>query len=222
MGVVLITPSFGLYHGRMAEQGGAERSSARQMRPSPDAVDLVLSFANTRVDGGGRVEQFADSAGLSRWLVAHGRGEASGGVTSADAAAVREVRDAVVTVLLAHTRAVDPDGPDLQEAERYLRRIAERYPLVVRVDHTGVRLVPAGAGLNGVVGELFAALTGIALSDAWSRIKACRNEPCHFAFFDRSRNTSALYCSAACGTQVAMRTYRRRQREDASSPAESD
>jgi predicted RNA-binding Zn ribbon-like protein len=60
---------------------------------------------------------------------------------------------------------------------------------------------------------VLAAATELALSGQWARIKACRNEPCHFAFFDRSKNTSAGYCSTQCSSQASMRAYRARRKE---------
>ncbi|PPK93171.1 putative RNA-binding Zn ribbon-like protein [Kineococcus xinjiangensis] len=179
------------------------------------AADVVLRFANTHADGAGREERFADAAGVARWLTQNGRDDAAAHVTAADAAAVRELRDALVTVLLGHSQ--DPGTPEeaLQRAEQFLRRTAHRHPLVAEVDRSGVRLSPAGDGVPGVLAEVLAAVAALALAGDWPRLKACRNEPCHFAFYDRSRNTSGAYCSTACRTRCAMRSYRGRQRDTA-------
>jgi len=48
---------------------------------------------------------------------------------------------------------------------------------------------------------------------AWGRVKMCSNTPCHVGFFNRTRNSAGRYCSSACGTQMAMRAYRRRLKE---------
>jgi predicted RNA-binding Zn ribbon-like protein len=65
----------------------------------------------------------------------------------------------------------------------------------------------------GAFAGVLAAATELALSGQWARIKACRNEPCHFAFFDRSKNTSAGYCSTQCSSQASMRAYRARKKD---------
>ena len=52
----------------------------------------------------------------------------------------------------------------------------------------------------------------VALGGGWPRVKACRNEPCHRAFIDHSRNTSAAYWRTRCSSQSPMRAYRARRR----------
>jgi predicted RNA-binding Zn ribbon-like protein len=61
-------------------------------------------------------------------------------------------------------------------------------------------------------------VTELALPSTWKRFKACRNEGCHFAFYDRSRNTSGAYCSSTCSTQVGMRNYRERHHATVTEP----
>jgi predicted RNA-binding Zn ribbon-like protein len=46
----------------------------------------------------------------------------------------------------------------------------------------------------------------------WSRMKACRNDTCHWAFYDASRNRSGKWCSMAiCGNRAKVANYRERQ-----------
>lgn len=183
---------------------------AKQPLASAESAEIVVGFANTHDDKFGRTERFADAAGLSAWLTENGFAEAAADVTAADAGAVRELRDALVIVLLGHSGDSRTSAESLDEAEELLRRTAARYPLVTVVGRSGARLVPAYRGLPGALGTVFAAMTELALTGAWSRLKACRN--CHFAFYDRSRNTSGAYCSNTCSTQVGMRNYRQRHR----------
>jgi predicted RNA-binding Zn ribbon-like protein len=182
----------------------------KQPLPPAASVETVLGFANTHADRFGRPERFADAAGLSAWLTENGLAEAAADVTAADAGAVRELRDALVAVLLGHSDDPRTSAKILDEAEDLLRRTAVRYPLVTVVDRSGARLVPAHRGLPGALGGVLAAMTELALTGAWNRFKACRN--CHFAFYDRSRNTSGAYCSSTCSSQVGMRNYRQRHR----------
>jgi predicted RNA-binding Zn ribbon-like protein len=104
------------------------------------------------------------------------------------------------------------DGNEVLAAEAYLRRIAVRYPLVPRIRADGCTLVPAQTGVLGVLGAVLAAVTELAYRGKWPRLKVCRNPACHEAFFDRTRNSSGLYCGAACCSQVSMRAYRSRQK----------
>jgi predicted RNA-binding Zn ribbon-like protein len=174
-------------------------------------ADLVLAFVNTHADSGGRVERFADVEGLRAWLRENGLDEAAADASPADVDGVRHLRDALVTVLLGHADDPATDDAALTAAEDDIRRVALRHPLVTTVDRAGARLDPAQQGLPGAVGLVLAAMTDLALTGAWPRVKACRNPGCHLAFVDRSRNTSGAYCGTTCSSQVAMRAYRRRR-----------
>lgn len=171
-----------------------------------------MDFANTHVDRFGRVERFGDAAGLSAWLAEHGFAEAASDATEADAASARELRDAVITLLLSHSDDSEVSEQTRDETEDFLRRTALRYPLVAVANHDGADLAPAHDGLPGAFGSVFAAVTKLGLKGSWSRLKACRNRGCHFAFLDRTRNASGAYCSGTCSSQVAMRKYRQRRR----------
>jgi predicted RNA-binding Zn ribbon-like protein len=48
---------------------------------------------------------------------------------------------------------------------------------------------------------------------SWSRLKACGNDECGWAFFDRSRNRQGSWCDmAVCGNRLKNRSFRARQR----------
>ncbi|MFJ6940185.1 CGNR zinc finger domain-containing protein [Streptomyces sp. NPDC101132] len=200
---------------------GSPKGGPRAVAPT---VEAVLAFVNTRADGSGRQEAFGDGDAFTAWLAesaASGAfggpgalGEEAGGIvaTDADAAAARELRDALVTVLLAHSGDEEGRGESLERAERHLRRAGSLYPLATVVTAGGAELASPQAGVERVFGTVLAAVTTFAQSGDWGRVKACRNPPCHFGFFDRTRNGAGLYCSPGCGSQVSMRNYRRRQR----------
>ncbi|MCM9077112.1 CGNR zinc finger domain-containing protein [Streptomyces spororaveus] len=201
-------------------------ASGGSAKPRPHAampvVETVLAFVNTRADGGGRQELFGDGHSFEAWLTEHD--EFGGGhtvATDADAAAARELRDALVTLLLAHSGDEESLGEPLQHAEQHLRRAGALYPLATVVTAGGVELASPQAGVPRVFGTVLAAVTTFAQTGDWGRIKACRNPPCHFGFFDRTRNGAGLYCSTGCGSQVSMRNYRQRQRRESESPPEA-
>ncbi|MEU1425135.1 CGNR zinc finger domain-containing protein [Kitasatospora sp. NPDC005751] len=176
------------------------------------AAETVLAFVNTRAIDGSR-EQLGDGAAFAQWLRREGLTGPGALVTDADAAAARELRDALVLVLLAHAGEEDDEGR--ARAEEYLRRSARLYPLAPVVTASGVQLLPTGDGVPGALAHVLAAASDVALRGAWMRLKACRNPPCHLGFYDRSRNSSAAYCSPnRCGAQVAMRTYRTRKAQE--------
>jgi predicted RNA-binding Zn ribbon-like protein len=187
-------------------------SSARGARTVTPSVETVLAFVNTRTDGGGRRELLGDAEAFGSWLADHGQFGGPTTVTGADAAAARELRDSLVTIMLAHSGDEESVGEPVRAAEAHLRRIGTLYPLATEITERGARLTSPQSGAAHVIGTVLAAVSEFALSGDWGRIKACRNPPCHFGFFDRTRNGSGLYCSTACSAQVSMRKYRQRQR----------
>ncbi|GGW62005.1 CGNR zinc finger domain-containing protein [Streptomyces xantholiticus] len=186
-------------------------ASRTTLSPSA-AAEVVLTFVNTRAIDGTR-EDLLDGAAFSRWLQKEDLIDSASLVTDADAAAARELRDALVLVLLAHAGEQDDQGRT--GAEEYLRRSAELYPLAPVITASGVHLAPTRSGVPGALARVLAAASEVALRGAWMRLKACRNPPCHLGFYDRTRNSSAAYCSPnRCGAQVAMRTYRSRKAKE--------
>ncbi|MDY0812243.1 CGNR zinc finger domain-containing protein [Kitasatospora purpeofusca] len=194
---------------------GSAKPSPRTVVPT---VETVLAFVNTRADGGGRRELFGDGHSFAEWLAEHGEFGDETVATDADAAAARELRDALVVLLLAHSGDETGLGEPLRHAEQHLRRAGALYPLATVVTAGGVELASPQTGVPRVFGTVLAAVTTFAQTGDWGRVKACRNPPCHFGFFDRTRNGAGLYCSTGCGSQVSMRNYRRRQRREGEAP----
>jgi predicted RNA-binding Zn ribbon-like protein len=177
----------------------------------PAGAGLVLEFANSHA--GGRPERFADARGLRHWLAEVGYDDDA--VTEADAAFARELRDALQTLMLAHAGSEQTPEIAIREAERYLERVALRYPLAAVVREQEVLLLPTQTGMNGAIASLLADVGKLAQAGVWTRVKACGNPICHEAFFDRSRNASAIYHGPGCASMVSMRAYRQRKRSQA-------
>lgn len=77
----------------------------------------------------------------------------------------------------------------------------------------------AGLGLHFVgerghlaTGEEPAAAADLDSRGAWTRLRICKDPSCRRGFFDKTRNSSGLYCSSACSSKMAMRAYRSRQK----------
>jgi predicted RNA-binding Zn ribbon-like protein len=187
-------------------------------RSRPDAAEMVLLFVNTRADAGGRVELFGTGADFAAWACEHELLTADSIVTDSDAAAARELRDALVTVMLAHAGDLALDGNQISLAETYLRQVGTRYPLCTILTTQGAQLTATSPGAPGVLGTVLAAATEVAQCDDWLRIKACCNPPCHNGFRDRTRNRAGRYCNPGCGSQASMRAFRERQRDTESTP----
>jgi predicted RNA-binding Zn ribbon-like protein len=131
-------------------------------------------------------------------------------VTAADVIEAREIRDALVTVMVSHADAEAATADELLVAEHALQRAARRYPLQANITREGAGLSSAQAGVAGVIGSVLASVVELAQSGQWNRFKACRNG--HHSFLDQSRNASATFCRMMCKSQAGMRACRRRQR----------
>jgi predicted RNA-binding Zn ribbon-like protein len=177
--------------------------------------DLLVGFVNSRAHGKQDAEQLADGATVAKWFEAAGAGE-SPDATDADAATARELREALLSILRAHV-GCDGGAARLPEAEAHLQRAALRFPVTTVVTAEGCELHPTGNGIDRSFSYLLSAVADLASRGAWPRMKVCKNDTCYNAFFDKTRNSSALYCSTTCSGQMATRAYRGRKKDCATS-----
>ena len=172
---------------------------------APGRLELVRRFVNTRdVEDG--IEELATPAAARAWLRAHGLSGVPG-LGKAEVERLTGLREALRKLLLAN----NGEGRDRRALE-HLRAEATRAPLRVRFEERGESaLVPAGAGIDAVVGELIGIVHEAIADGTWERLKACRSEKCEWAFYDRSRNRSGTWCSmAVCGNRAKARSFRDR------------
>ncbi|MGI5133684.1 CGNR zinc finger domain-containing protein [Streptomyces sp. CA-106110] len=190
------------------------RTTERSPLTQPTAADVVLQFLNTHPAGPHRLaERFESAETMHAWLLENAMTSQTTRVTEADAATARELRGALITVLLAHSGDKDVTPEVLTQAEEHLRDAASRYPLVTVISASGASLVTAQTGVHGLFGTVLANATELAQAGVWDRLRACRYQPCHFCFFDRTRNSSAVYCGPKCGSRASMRAYRQRKKD---------
>src|SRR5688572_25532101 len=178
---------------------------ADTVQSAPGELELVRAFVNTNdVDDG--IEQIGSPAQLAGWLAEHGF-EAGGKLTRRDVERAVELREALRALLLAN--AGEPLDRDAVER---LNGTAERARLLVRFeDDGGSALAPEKPGVDGALGAILAIVYRSMAEGTWSRLKACRSDTCLWAFYDKSKNRSAHWCSmAVCGNRAKARTYRQR------------
>ena len=196
--------------------------------PAPGSLALVQAFVNS-VDAEHGPDLFEDAAGLGEWLDRHGLGAE---VRFDDPAAAREVREALRSLLRANNgEPGDPGATEiLDRAARRARLEPEFGParpdspervVVATPPDSPERvvvaarpaLVPRGDGVDGAVGHVLAAAFAAMLDGSWARLKACPRDVCGWAFYDRSSNASATWCSMrVCGGRVKAGAYYRRRR----------
>ena len=172
--------------------------------PAPGSLRIVQAFVNT-VDREHGPDLFEDGAGFAEWLDRNllPSGGADTGVTAA-----REVREALRILLLANNG--EPDDPRARAA---LDAAAARARLAATFPPDGAALVPQAGGVDAALGRVLAAAFAAMLDGSWARLKACPAELCGWAFYDRSTNASATWCSmSVCGGRAKAGAYYRRRR----------
>ncbi len=181
--------------------------------PAPGPLEIVRAFVNTRdVDDG--TELLAGPAELARWLADQGLADDAGKqlratATAADVQRAIELREALRAHLLAHHDQPLPAG-----AAAPLDAAAQRARLTLRfsgADET--TLEPAAGGVDGALGRLLAIVARSIADGTWQRLKACPADTCQWAFYDVSRNRSAVWCDMrVCGNRAKVRGFRERNR----------
>ena len=176
---------------------------------APGELELVRQFLNTHdVEEG--VDEISDPDSLRAWLVGH---DVEPGVQldPADVERAAAMRESLRALTFAN------NGEPLERgAIPTLNSVAAGAHLLVRFDEHGQTVLePAGEGAEAALGELLAIVFRSMAEGTWSRLKACRAETCQWAFYDRSKNRSATWCSMeVCGNRAKARAYRARQRDD--------
>ena len=186
------------YHGTVADRP-----------PAPAPLELVRQLVNTRDLESGD-DALATPADAARWLRAHGLFEPGVHITANDATRLCAVREAIRALLLANNGGVVDAA-----ACAVLNRAADRCELGARFDPDGtIGVAGRGRGIDGVIATVLAIVLGAVADGSWSRLKACRGDECHWAFYDRSRNRLGQWCvMAVCGNRSKARAYRERRKE---------
>jgi predicted RNA-binding Zn ribbon-like protein len=186
--------------GEQLEPGGRPKA--------PGRLELLQRFVNTYNHDFPPVWDRIGSAEKARaWLREKGLVGPGDRVTAADAARLRELREAIRALAIANH-----GGRPAAGAAEVIRTAAHGAQLHVAVDEDGrTALEPARRGVDGAVATLLSILHEAQLAGDWSRVKACRQ--CEYAFFDRSKNRSAAWCAMSiCGNRTKNRAYHRRRR----------
>ena len=177
---------------------------------APGELELVRGFVNSNHYPATASEQFVDElatpAELQTWLREHGL-EVSEQPSGRDRERTIELREALRALLFANNgEPLDP------EAVPVLNRLSDELRLLVRFDQSGQsELAPVAGGTDAALGRILAAVFRSMADGTWPRLKACRDDACKWAFYDRSRNHSRTWCSMEeCGNRAKARAYRHR------------
>jgi predicted RNA-binding Zn ribbon-like protein len=175
-------------------------------KAAPGRLRTIQDFVNT-FDVEEDRDSVATPAELAAWLQERGL-LPEGAVDEADHALALQVREALRRLLLANG-----GGRAAQADLALLDRLAAESRLTPRFDAGAVRLEPGAGGCVGALGRLVAIVAEAVGEGTWSRLKACSDHGCQWAFYDRSKNRSGHWCSMlVCGNRAKARQFRERRR----------
>jgi predicted RNA-binding Zn ribbon-like protein len=186
--------------GEQLEPGGRPKA--------PGRLELLQRFVNTHNhDFPEDWDRLGTAAKATAWLREKGLIAAGARVSAAEAARLRELREALRALIVAgHDGLLDP------AAIATIAAAAHDGALTVAVDPEGrTSLAPGARGAAGAAAVLLGILHEAQLTGDWDRMKGCRQ--CEYAFYDRSKNRSAAWCAMSiCGNRTKNRAYYRRRR----------
>ncbi len=177
------------------------------MPEAPHNLKLTIDFVNT-LDTESGSDALATADGLADWLRARGllsRGKAVLG--EADRLHAIDLREALRSLMLTNNGGSRDD-----RASAALELAARRGDLGVHfAPGDSVSLAPAERGVAGALARVLVPVAQAIGDGSWQRVKACRAPDCQWAFYDRSRNRSGVWCEmAVCGNRTKVRAYRER------------
>lgn len=182
---------------------------AEEGKTAPMPLLLVQAFLNTRCLESGS-DLLSDPETARRWLVDAQLLPRSATVTAAELEVARSMRESIRGLLIFRGGAAH-SAPPL----RPLRQLANAHSACLTVDEKGrLRLDnPRHDDLGDGLFDLLLIVREAQEHGSWSRLKACGNAECRWAFYDRSRNRRGQWCEMAmCGNRLKNRAFRARNR----------
>ncbi len=162
--------------------------------PAPGGLGLIEALVNSL-----NIETGADSLDSEA-------GRAAFGLAETEAAAARELREALRAACLAHA------GHPPHRATTPLDELLAAAPLLVTVAPGDGAAALRPARPDTLTSRVAAAIASAVADGTWLRLKACEAPDCHWAYYDRSPAGRSRWCSmSVCGARAKMRTYRARR-----------
>jgi predicted RNA-binding Zn ribbon-like protein len=182
-----------------------------ERKQAPGDLEVVRNFVNT-VDLEDEEEDLGSPDQLREWLSGRGLMEPDEPVTEGDLRRAIEVREGLRALLLANNGSPYDEG-----AIERLDRAASRAGLRLRFHPEGcAEFEPDATGVDGALARLLAIVAEARVEGEWPRLKACADDTCLWAFYDKSKNQSKKWCRMeVCGNAAKARAYRERHKAGA-------
>ncbi|TDO12304.1 putative RNA-binding Zn ribbon-like protein [Mycobacterium sp. BK086] len=190
-------------------QAPAEWLGDTEGKPAPVPLSRIQALVNT-LDLESGADRLALAADAEPWLQSQDLLAPGTAATADDLHTIRELREALRAMLVHNAGGPAPSGDQLAP----LNRIAEAASARIRLtEDATMRLSAEADSLEGRLLSVLLIVANAQRDGTWSQLKACGNDDCRWAFYDRSRNHGGTWCDmATCGNKMKNREFRARRR----------
>jgi predicted RNA-binding Zn ribbon-like protein len=180
-----------------------------EAKPAPGPLRRVQAFINT-IDlesGQDRLRAVEDAR---PWLVANELLASDAPLREDDLRTVVAFREGLRALVIQNTDGQPPAAGTVST----LNEIAgQEFARVTIAADGGVRLAPIRDDIRGRLLTMLLDIADAQCDGTWVHMKACANDDCLWAFYDRSRNHGGTWCDmATCGNKLKNRDFRARRR----------
>jgi predicted RNA-binding Zn ribbon-like protein len=184
--------------------------SEEETKPAPMPLLVVQAFVNTW-EGDSGIDLLSDPETARVWLGQAGLWEGEIPPRWDDLRFARQVREAIRALLEHNAGGPAADTASLRPLESLAG--AGRARIDISPDgEIGLAADPAAGG-RAQLFQLLLVIRDAQLDGTWPRLKACHNEACRWAFYDRSHTRQGRWCDmAVCGNRIKNRKLRQRRR----------
>ncbi len=178
-------------------------------KPAPDPLRRIQALVNS-IEMPEGADQLADPSQARRWLETNDLLGTGAELDPDDLALVRGVREGLRAMLVQNAGGPPPSADALAP----LREVAARGSARTGVGEQGeILLSGADDSVSAKLVELLLIIRDAQRGGIWTRLKACGNDECQWAFYDRSRNHGGTWCDmSSCGNKLKNREFRARKR----------
>lgn len=182
-----------------------------EAKPAPEPLRRVQALINT-VDWESGRDRLATASDAEPWLANHGLLGPDTAVSEDDLRLLADTREALRALVIQNTDGTSPNSA----LTASLHAITADVALRVSVGTDGrVDVAPVGGAVRDRLAGLLLVVQDAQRDGTWTHLKACANDECRWAFYDRSRNHGGTWCDmASCGNKLKNRDFRARRRGD--------
>ncbi len=180
-----------------------------ETKPAPGPLRRVQALINT-LDRESGQDRLASAHDAAPWLATNDLLRSGTTPTTDELSLLVGVREGLRALVIDNAGGPTPDPLSMAP----LRSVAAHAGVRADVTASGaVTLAPVGDTVRDRLVGLLLVVFDAQRDGTWAHLKACANDECRWAFYDRSRNHGGAWCDMAeCGNKLKNREFRARRR----------